>query len=172
MVPFRYRKDGSKYGVRLSDVLDGLSHTAAFSERAVGDGVVGPYTPRGDAVRETGIDIGPNNLTTNTLPYRNFCLSNTSTVDVLSTGGQNWAVGQQNTSLYNHCMTPNSKTCVPQSSPDSNGTYPATSYHPGGVNVLMADSSTRFVSDRISWNVWWFVGGRKDGEAAGNSSNM
>jgi prepilin-type processing-associated H-X9-DG protein len=47
---------------------------------------------------------------------------------------------------------------------------PPTSYHPGGVNVLMADSSTRFVRDSVSADVWSGLGGVKDGTTfnAGN----
>jgi hypothetical protein len=36
----------------------------------------------------------------------------------------------------------------------------------------MADSSTRFVRDSVSWAVWWAVGGRKDGDSQGNNSNL
>jgi hypothetical protein len=33
-------------------------------------------------------------------------------------------------------------------------TMTARSYHPGGVNLLLGDSSTRFVSDSIDLNIW------------------
>lgn len=38
------------------------------------------------------------------------------------------------------------------------------SYHSGGVNVAMADGSTRFVSDNVAANVWTAAGSRKGGE--------
>jgi prepilin-type processing-associated H-X9-DG protein len=40
---------------------------------------------------------------------------------------------------------------------------PASSFHPGGVNVLMADGAVRFVSDDIAPDVWTAAGSR-DGE--------
>lgn len=41
----------------------------------------------------------------------------------------------------------------------------ASSQHNGGVNVLMADSSVRFVGDKIGLGVWWGMGSRLQGEA-------
>ncbi len=40
----------------------------------------------------------------------------------------------------------------------------ANSYHPGGVNVLLADGSVRFVKDSISQATWWALGTRANGE--------
>ena len=41
----------------------------------------------------------------------------------------------------------------------------ASSWHSGGVNVLLCDGSTRFVQDRISLVVWRAIGGRNDGQS-------
>jgi prepilin-type processing-associated H-X9-DG protein len=40
----------------------------------------------------------------------------------------------------------------------------ASSYHPGGANVLFADSSTRYVNDNVDFDVWQAVGSRAGGE--------
>ncbi len=36
--------------------------------------------------------------------------------------------------------------------------------HPGGVNVVFADGSTRFVAQEIDWKVWRAVGSMGGGE--------
>ena len=38
------------------------------------------------------------------------------------------------------------------------------SFHPGGVNVLMADGSVRFVKESINQLTWWALGTKGGGE--------
>jgi prepilin-type N-terminal cleavage/methylation domain-containing protein/prepilin-type processing-associated H-X9-DG protein len=158
-VPVQNRKDNGKWGLRANDILDGLSNTVAFSERGQGDQVLGPYTPKGDAVMVDSVGAG----VANTVAYRDACIASTNVTDVDSTGGQNWINSNFRATLYNHVMTPNTKNCQVAAAGNGNGSYPATSYHPGGVNVLFADSSARFVQQSVSWNIWQAIGGRKDG---------
>ena len=40
----------------------------------------------------------------------------------------------------------------------------ATSLHPGGANVLMADGSAKFLKSSIARNIWWALGTRDGGE--------
>jgi prepilin-type processing-associated H-X9-DG protein len=40
----------------------------------------------------------------------------------------------------------------------------ARSYHPGGVNVVFADGSGRFMANRISPSTWIALGTRAGGE--------
>lgn len=69
---------------------------------------------------------------------------------------------------YNHILGPNSVGC-------HNGpagyllnwnfaAIPASSLHRGGVNVLFADGSVRFMTDTISTAVWNAVGSRNGGD--------
>ena len=44
------------------------------------------------------------------------------------------------------------------------GYHNATSNHPGGVNVGMADGSVRFVKSSIAMQIWWALGTRAGGE--------
>jgi prepilin-type N-terminal cleavage/methylation domain-containing protein/prepilin-type processing-associated H-X9-DG protein len=159
-VPFATRKDNTKYGLLASEVLDGLSNTAAMSERAVGDGIAGKYNPQGDYVIDSSV---PDATINNTLAVRNACMASKVTTDGDSTGGQNWFNGNYRIALYNHTTPPNSKSVKRVNTAGGEGCHPATSYHPGGVNTLMADGSARFVRDAISPVVWEAVGGRKDG---------
>ncbi|HEV3121224.1 MAG TPA: H-X9-DG-CTERM domain-containing protein, partial [Isosphaeraceae bacterium] len=39
-----------------------------------------------------------------------------------------------------------------------------SSYHPGGVNVLIGDGSVRFIKDGIARNVWLALSTRNGGE--------
>ncbi len=43
----------------------------------------------------------------------------------------------------------------------------ASSYHPGGANVLFGDGSVKFVKDSTNINVWWGLGTRNGGEVIG-----
>ncbi|WP_296458052.1 DUF1559 domain-containing protein [Rubinisphaera sp.] len=67
---------------------------------------------------------------------------------------------------YNHILPPNNNSCTNGRPFDSNLNFPlsARSLHPGGVNVAMADSSVRFVSENISRDIWWAAGTRRGGE--------
>ena len=40
----------------------------------------------------------------------------------------------------------------------------ARSYHPGGVNVSLADGSTRFVSENVDLTIYHALGTRDGGE--------
>ncbi|MCA9210603.1 MAG: DUF1559 domain-containing protein [Planctomycetales bacterium] len=47
---------------------------------------------------------------------------------------------------------------------DRNGIVPARSLHPGGVNVGLADGSTRFVPETVDFVTWQRMGARADGQ--------
>jgi prepilin-type N-terminal cleavage/methylation domain-containing protein/prepilin-type processing-associated H-X9-DG protein len=164
-VPFRLRKVNSKWGRAPHDILDGLSSTAAMSERALGDQNTNFFNPVGDAVANGSIPAADYNGTdlASAERLRNGCLATTSTVDVDSTGGQVWWNATWAISLYNHVVPPNSKSVKRTSDNKAPGCHPASSYHRGGVNVTMGDGSVRFVSQSVSAAVWSAIGGIKDG---------
>jgi prepilin-type processing-associated H-X9-DG protein len=39
-----------------------------------------------------------------------------------------------------------------------------SSHHPGGVNLLFADGSVRFIKDSVATTTWWALGSRAGGE--------
>jgi prepilin-type processing-associated H-X9-DG protein len=40
----------------------------------------------------------------------------------------------------------------------------ASSFHPGGVNVLFLDGSVRFIKDTIAQTTWWALATKAGGE--------
>ena len=42
------------------------------------------------------------------------------------------------------------------------------SYHPGGVNVVFADGSVRFISNAVSQRTWFLLHSRNDGQVPAN----
>jgi prepilin-type N-terminal cleavage/methylation domain-containing protein/prepilin-type processing-associated H-X9-DG protein len=93
-------------------------------------------------------------------------------------GHTEWTDGQVHQSGFTTAWTPNKKTPggpAPDPDVDLNGqreedggpTFAAVtsrSYHPGGVNVLRADGSVRFVKDSINGQAWRGLGTVSGGE--------
>jgi len=152
----------------IRDVLDGTSNTAAFSERVLGDlddTIIGP----GDFRRTVPQD--PNQTTATILASCTSTVPTGSHNSHMGTGAGAWTYGHYDKTVYNHLFTPNSPItdcCTNVSYVDGNNEgaiATARSYHPGGVNVVMADGSVRFVSSSIALAVWRAVGTRAGGEA-------
>jgi prepilin-type processing-associated H-X9-DG protein len=140
--------------VKITDVTDGMSNTAAFSESLLGPGGPNQSGTTGD-VRSVYKQV--TNLTTAD------CAAST----VLATDrGALWADGAYNCGLYNHVLPPNSPTmdCVKHSNP---AWRTARSNHGRGVNVLMGDGSVRFIHDGINLPTWQALGTRAGAEVLG-----
>jgi prepilin-type N-terminal cleavage/methylation domain-containing protein/prepilin-type processing-associated H-X9-DG protein len=146
--------------VSAAMVPDGLSHTAAISERLRGSG--GYW----------GID-----------PTRDFFVvpAYVSTADDLLLacriaarpghsgfvyGGKWWFWSGRERTLYNHAQAPNGPVpdCLCNAARPAPGMATARSWHPGGVNVLMGDGAARFASEGISLEVWRGLGSRNGSE--------
>jgi len=162
------------------DIIDGLSQTAAFSERVKGQqsGFNG-Y----DAVRPTSAEMSvnvdgsgkTNGVFNDAFPavYYAACRAQNP---FISTGafntsgaissGEYWWDGHYETGNYNHIMTPNTWSCDDAANDWVNdaGASAVSSHHAGGVNILFADGSVRFLKDTVSTTVWWALGSRAGGE--------
>jgi prepilin-type N-terminal cleavage/methylation domain-containing protein len=173
-------EDGFRHkhtGITPADVTDGLSQTAAFSERLVYRGHKEPGIP----------DDGP------FTPTRDQRLRRTATTDayhgadqidqfadacrddaVWFGGTAGWICTPLGAGCggfdYNHIMTPNQNSCfngVPASLDFKYQRYAAhtaSSLHYGGVHVLLGDGAVRFVSDSIDRKIWRALGTRNGQE--------
>jgi prepilin-type N-terminal cleavage/methylation domain-containing protein/prepilin-type processing-associated H-X9-DG protein len=136
---------GNNSKVKISDITDGASNTIALSE----------------------------------VKYRTPSTTGPSFQDVRGT----WGYATMGGNVFSTQTGPNSavadrvwgcRSMPSEGMPcTSSSDYPnlfaaARGYHPGGVNVSMADGSVRFVSDNINLTVWQAMGSRAAGEVIGN----
>jgi prepilin-type N-terminal cleavage/methylation domain-containing protein/prepilin-type processing-associated H-X9-DG protein len=169
--------------VSFQGIPDGLSQTAAFSERVKGIGTgnqLDPMTPTtaiSSVGRPTGLASGGGPADVIPQPYYAACQATPATANNLATDagpdgvgwysyGMHWWNGHPYTGRYNHLMPPNSWSCAYDVNGiiNDNGANPASSRHPGVVNVLFADGSTRAIKQTIDVPVWWALGTRAGGE--------
>jgi prepilin-type N-terminal cleavage/methylation domain-containing protein/prepilin-type processing-associated H-X9-DG protein len=143
---------------RFSDILDGTSNTIMMSERTRALTNAGPVAVGLNQV-EVVLGIANGIAGTNTNPQ--ICLSATVTngkyfvagLNVKGRWGHMYTDGQAERVGFNTVLPPNSPSCsegVDVNSDNTVGLLPPASRHPGGVNVLLADGSTRFISQTIN----------------------
>src|SRR5262249_26807194 len=83
--------------------------------------------------------------------------------------GAQWINGHFGNTLYNHYYPPNAAgkwDCGNRS--HNKAPTSGRSYHPGGVNLLLADGSVRFVADAVSLTTWRALATRAGGEVVGS----
>lgn len=73
---------------------------------------------------------------------------------------------------HNHIVTPGHRACSngPSTDPATDSypqILPASSHHSGGVNLMLADGSGRFVSNNVARSVWRALGTRSGNETIG-----
>ena len=83
--------------------------------------------------------------------------------------GENWAHGSMCMTLFNTVAPPNANGdnwayCARIGSGSRADFNNADSYHPGGVNVTMADGSVRFIKSSINIQTWLALGTKANGE--------
>jgi prepilin-type N-terminal cleavage/methylation domain-containing protein/prepilin-type processing-associated H-X9-DG protein len=173
--------------VNLSQITDGTSNTIAFGEQLVGDinqnamnrtmatgnvatpanslanqydaSTVGGTTQT--ALAGLAADIAACNAQFNSGPREND-------------RGYRWAMGCPGWVLLNIVMPPNGgrqalfgacrDACCVDGQAEHDQFDIVSSYHPGGVNVCMADGSVRFIKDSINIPTWWALGTKGNGE--------
>jgi prepilin-type processing-associated H-X9-DG protein len=148
--------------MKISDALDGLSNTAAFSEKCKGiGGAQGDNLNFRDPIRPSSsvVQIAAPG-TNNTQIYYDLCKQAnpaTATLQNIRSQCSNWFNGNKAQCRYSHTMPPNSSSCGWGADQDG-GAITATSRHSGGVNVLMGDGAVRFIKSSISVPTWWALG--------------
>jgi hypothetical protein len=171
---------GTMPTVKFSDVTDGLSNTAAFSEQVKGIGGASATDNKAtlDTMNPTASIVSlsiPDGMYGNQDPYYSKCLvsdprKGTLPLQACRPVGSYWHLGHPNASRYNHTMAPNTWSCFNESSENANGAHPPGSRHPGIVNVCLADGSARVVKSTIAIRVWWALGSRSGGEVISSDS--
>jgi prepilin-type N-terminal cleavage/methylation domain-containing protein/prepilin-type processing-associated H-X9-DG protein len=175
----------ASYG--MSNCSDGTSSTIAYSEALVGDGkgngFIGNKNPpskyRGNFIMSPpGNSVGGNSL------YDAFqnpslilqdlaaCAAGfqSTTTGISDIRGNLWCDGATGYSMFNVLQTPNDTYngcrfgCSPGCDPSYGFSYPASSAHPGGVNVCFGDGHVQFIKNSINRMTWWSLGTRSNGE--------
>jgi prepilin-type N-terminal cleavage/methylation domain-containing protein/prepilin-type processing-associated H-X9-DG protein len=151
--------------VNLASMTDGTSNTAFFSERRRG---------RGTSDIKNDMYMIDTALTIDQTWQMCQTMNMSMAMPVTSWMGATWLVGDMSCSTYNHVSTPNTRTCasmpggmmMPPTMSMANMAVdlPPSSYHPGGVNVLLGDGSVRFIKDSIALSVWRALSTRNGGE--------
>jgi prepilin-type N-terminal cleavage/methylation domain-containing protein/prepilin-type processing-associated H-X9-DG protein len=166
--------------VRFSDITDGLSNTAAFSERVKG---IGQFTngsndnSHRDLTKPTSSVslVARQSPDTEPGPYHDACLNNsplnpnTPLASKVRPLGSYWHSGHPFATRYNHVMLPNTWSCAYDGITGS-GAYTSSSHHPGVVNVLFADGRVQTIKDTVNRSVWWALGTRSRSELIAGGS--
>ena len=147
--------------IRIAEITDGTSNTAAFSEHITGDFSQGVGTDMADtfqpgthpstADQAVADCAGVNPLNLGQQGYSNV--------------GAPWLYGYHSTTSYWHSGPPGSRSCM---FPGSRIMTTANSFHTNGVNLALCDGSVRFVSYGISITTWRALGTMCGGEVIGN----
>ncbi len=174
---------GMNFPRRFRDMSDGLSNTVAMSERAWGGGNFGYRTAiPGELYR--GVTVEEPNM----LASPAACLTHALGTQLVpgarykSRFGSLWSDGQFERVGFNTVLPPNSISCVNNNNNNADssaGVLSASSFHPGGVNVLLADGSVSFMTESIDtgntalppvfngispYGVWGAMGSMSGGE--------
>ncbi len=168
----------------IADITDGTSNTVALSERAVypgGNQILGG-TSNSASFTSMGAASGPRPSLCLQEKQPGGTLLNYTTSSWWV--GTSWACGQNIGHGFTTVLPPNAPACWSGSASDfAVGLATAQSFHPGGVNVCMADGSCRFVTETIDtgdlnsaearalgvqaspYGVWGAMGSRRGGES-------
>ena len=146
--------------IRIADITDGTSNTAAFSESTLGNGAM-PASPATADPRMVVLEVPGG-----TDPTPDVCDAASGAFSAVR--GGKWIDGHYGNTLYNHYYTPN----LAGKWDCGNGSHNkalsmARSHHSGGVNLLLADGSVRFVRNTIQLNTWRALATRDGGEPPG-----
>jgi prepilin-type N-terminal cleavage/methylation domain-containing protein/prepilin-type processing-associated H-X9-DG protein len=156
----------------LSTFVDGASNTVIFSEWIKGSGM-----PTGRAPNGLGevYNLGENsNFYATDFQFAQLCnvVPITNFNQQWQWKGEWWGYGA--TMIYSHTQTPNRTSCIYHDiNEDSRGTitmWPASSNHPGGVNVLFMDGTVKFIKSVVDYRTWYALATPNNREALSSDS--
>jgi prepilin-type N-terminal cleavage/methylation domain-containing protein/prepilin-type processing-associated H-X9-DG protein len=158
---------------RIAEIIDGTSNTVFVSEVKALSGWcnVGAQLPSAGMTPTTvpGPEVDPNSVA----PYN----SATCATNPPATAHTAWVDGNPQETGFTTAWPPNKVTMNNTSQAQLDvlnflnsrnmptfGAITSRSYHPGGVNALLADGSVRFVKSTINGNTWRALGTVAGGE--------
>jgi prepilin-type N-terminal cleavage/methylation domain-containing protein/prepilin-type processing-associated H-X9-DG protein len=144
--------------VRVLEIIDGTSNTAAFSESLIGNGQVPSSLPTDPKT----ISLVVLEVAGGTDPTPADCDGGNGAWN--GRRGEKWIDGHFGSTLYNHYHAPNARKWDCGNASHHKALTSARSNHPGGVNVLFADGSVRFLADSIALSTWRALSTRAGGE--------
>ncbi|MDR0338510.1 MAG: DUF1559 domain-containing protein [Planctomycetaceae bacterium] len=154
----------SCYGIEA--ITDGTSNTMAMSESVIADGQVYPTMSVEDVI---DLKLNCMLIGASVTGYAPPAWSTVNPIDSSVYGSTwtsnrmgSWICGTPYNSVFSAYLSPNNK--YPMLLWMNYGFYMASSYHAGGVNVLKADGSVKFVPNSIDWSVWRAAATRDGGE--------
>ena len=155
----------------MANFLDGSSQTALMGESIIGSNSNSPPSPNApnpqEIVVQTASGISGFADTFKYIPLTTAeCASSTSYRWDRQT---NWIEGDYRHTLYDHYLTPNSSTYDCLRGP-LHGWRTARSRHPGGVNILFADGSVRFIKNSVNLAAWQAIGTVAGGEVVSSDA--
>ena len=144
---------------RVGDIIAGSSKTACMAESILGrtGAAASPFDPQQDYHFVLAAPLTDSVCAAAVIP------------NMSDPRGFSWSDGEFRCGLYNHYYLPDSATpdCLgvisggtPQIRYTPYGWRTARSRHTGGVNVLFADGSVRFVDDNVSLSIWQAIATR------------
>jgi prepilin-type processing-associated H-X9-DG protein len=160
---------------KIAAIRDGTSNTIAFAERLRGDGDNSLHTPS-DVYNAIPVPAFPTFVLSNPADFQVLTSTAIPQCDQFRQANPNstwdwsgwyWAAADYNQTTFNFALTPNSvhADCSPWGGVATGyGYFTPRSFHPGGVNVVMADGSVKFIKDSINQRTWMGLGTRAGGE--------
>jgi prepilin-type processing-associated H-X9-DG protein len=159
-----------RHVVNFRSITDGLSSTAAYSERVKGIGnILVAQTDDGTKPSSALYQGQASWATSGPSTYWQNCNSGgpglgLAVMNQFMPSGSAWYSGHPSCTLYTQVMPPNTWSCEYDTGYQPNGALTASSRHPGGVNVLFCDGSVKFIKSTISPPTWWALGSIAGGE--------
>ena len=150
--------------VTFGDIRDGTASTLAFAEKPIGSGARGTYSPHRDWVDR--IATPGDGSADDWMRACSQLRLDDPYFEPVYDAGESWLSNHTQHTLFLASAPPNSVVpdCSLGISVPSDGIFATRSYHPGGVNVAMADGSVRWVSSSVAIATWRALGTRSGGE--------